>query len=75
MFNSTQEDWGHLVNPQLCLARLHKTDHYRRRGRAAQQLAGEPPACAVKQGMAFRIYNQFMCSQKINTQNGESNIR
>jgi hypothetical protein len=41
---------------------------------AAQQLAGEPPACAVKQGMAFRINKQFMCFQKINTQNGESYI-
>ncbi len=54
--------------------RLHKTDHHRRRGRAVQQLAGEPPACTIKQGLAFRINKQFMCSQKINTQNGASYI-
>jgi hypothetical protein len=58
--------------PPVCTAA--QTDHHHRRGRAAQQLAGQPPACTIKQGMAFRIYKQFMCSQKINTQNGESYI-
>ncbi len=28
--------------------RLHKPDHHRRRGLAAQQLAGEPPACTIQ---------------------------
>ncbi len=32
------------------------------------------PACAVKQSMAFKINKQFMCSQKINAQIGESYI-
>jgi hypothetical protein len=37
-----------------------------------QQLAGEPPACAVKQGMAFRINKQLMCSQKSTPKMGKA---
>jgi hypothetical protein len=38
--------------PSVCTAA--QTDHHRGRGWATQQLAGEPPACAVQQGMAYQ---------------------
>jgi hypothetical protein len=44
------------------------------RGRAAPQLPGEPPACAVKQGMALMINKQFVRSKKIYAQNRKSYI-